>query len=66
MTIRVLATPEAEHQIDSIASWWRRHREKAPFLFEEELGTQGAMDRLVEHPDLPSPAPTVNSCNFTV
>lgn len=34
----VRTTPRVDAQILTIDSWWREHREKAPDLFEQELG----------------------------
>ena len=37
--MRILVTPEAEHQIVMIQAWWREHRPVAPNLFAEELAS---------------------------
>jgi plasmid stabilization system protein ParE len=39
----VLTTLQADLQILEIDAWWRENREKAPELFEEELGLAFAM-----------------------
>lgn len=38
MTKPVFTTPLADRQILAIDGWWRAHRDKAPDLFESELG----------------------------
>ena len=37
MTTRVVISANAERQIAEAIAWWREHREKAPFLLEDEL-----------------------------
>ena len=43
MTVRAVATPEAEEQIRTIDTWWRKERPAAPGLFSEELAAAIAL-----------------------
>jgi plasmid stabilization system protein ParE len=36
--VKLLVTKPAARQLERIEAWWRANREKAPELFEEELG----------------------------
>jgi plasmid stabilization system protein ParE len=37
--MEVVVVPEAEHQIRTVATWWRANRLAAPGLFVEELAS---------------------------
>ena len=50
MTFKVVTTPEADHQIRTIDSWWRENRTAAPNLFSEELAA--AFDLLEGIPNM--------------
>lgn len=41
--VRIVTSANADADVERIASWWREHREKAPFLFEEEFGDAMAL-----------------------
>jgi plasmid stabilization system protein ParE len=43
MAARIVVTPEAEEQVRTIDSWWRRERPAAPHLFTEELSAAFAL-----------------------
>jgi hypothetical protein len=46
----IIITPNAHRQILEVSDWWRRHRQTAPSLFEEELDR--ALLRLSRYPSL--------------
>ena len=43
MTARIVVTPEAEDQVRTIDTWWRKERPAAPGLFTEELAAAFAL-----------------------
>jgi hypothetical protein len=57
VTFKVVTTPEADHQVRTIDSWWRENRTAAPDLFSEELaaGLDFARGHSKHGPKLRSP-----------
>ena len=55
MRTRIEVLPDAVHQIERIAGWWREHRAGVVDLFADELAA--AFDLLEELPDVGRPFP---------
>jgi plasmid stabilization system protein ParE len=48
--VKLEFSPRAQRDIERCARWWRQNREKAPWLFDEEL--EKALDQIRTVPEL--------------
>ena len=48
--MNVRFSPRAQRRVKLVATWWRRNRQAAPMLFEDEL--KGVVERLKQQPTL--------------